>query len=215
VQDLGDGIWRWTARHPEWHPGAFGARVASYAAVAPAGTLLIDPLVPDEDGWERLDGVVAGAVETVITIPYHTRSAEAARDRYGGSIWGHPRVAKRLRNTVGFRPVSSTCGFPAGVSASFVGSPRRSEMPLHLEAWAAVAFGDVVVEEGGRLRVWVQAPMDERRLRWYTTRYRPTLERLLDLQVERVLVTHGRPVLRDGRRALARALAEPWYHRAS
>ena len=36
------------------------------------------------------------------------------------------------------------------------------------------------------------------------------------IDAERVLLTHGPPVLRDGRRALADALAgEPWYHRSS
>ena len=25
---IDDGIWRWTARHPEWHPAGFGDEVA-------------------------------------------------------------------------------------------------------------------------------------------------------------------------------------------
>jgi hypothetical protein len=36
---------------------------------------------------------------------------------------------------------------------------------------------------------------------------RRDLRQLLDLPVERVLVSHGEPVLRDGRRELERALA--------
>ena len=34
MQRLTDGLWRWTARHPEWHPGEFGAEVACFAAAA-------------------------------------------------------------------------------------------------------------------------------------------------------------------------------------
>ena len=31
-EDLGDGIWRWELRHPEWHPRTeFGAEVGCYA----------------------------------------------------------------------------------------------------------------------------------------------------------------------------------------
>ena len=45
VRDLGGGLWTWTARHPEWHPGEFGAVVRSYAARSGDHTLLIDPLV--------------------------------------------------------------------------------------------------------------------------------------------------------------------------
>ena len=53
--------------------------------------------------------------------------------------------------------------------------------------------------------------MDEGVARFYRERFNPTLEPLLELDFERVLVTHGH---RDGggRAALARALrAEPWY----
>ena len=46
MQKLSDGLWRWTARHPEWHPGEFGAEVACFAAQADDTTLLIDPLLP-------------------------------------------------------------------------------------------------------------------------------------------------------------------------
>jgi len=62
VEQIGDGIWSWTARHPEWHPGVFGARVVSFALAGSGRTVLIDPLAPgDEDGfWTRLDGVVSG-----------------------------------------------------------------------------------------------------------------------------------------------------------
>ena len=30
-KQLADGLWRWTARHPEWHPGEFGSEVACFA----------------------------------------------------------------------------------------------------------------------------------------------------------------------------------------
>ena len=48
MQKLMEGLWRWTARHPEWHPGEFGAEVACFAAQAGDTTLLIDPLLPPE-----------------------------------------------------------------------------------------------------------------------------------------------------------------------
>jgi hypothetical protein len=35
VDELADGLWRWTARHGEWHPGEWGAQVASFALSAP------------------------------------------------------------------------------------------------------------------------------------------------------------------------------------
>ena len=48
MDELTEGLWRWTARHPEWHPGEFGAEVACFAAQAGDTTLLIDPLLPPD-----------------------------------------------------------------------------------------------------------------------------------------------------------------------
>jgi hypothetical protein len=65
---------------------------------------------------------------------------------------------------------------------------------------------------GGELRVWSTGKVDDRRARWHRERFNPTLEPLLELDLERVLVTHGRPVLSDGRAELRAALAaRPWY----
>ena len=77
MNEVAPGIWRWTARHPEWHPGEWGAEVGCYALAGGGRTVLIDPLAPAGDGgfWERLDGVVAGPLICLITIGYHLRSA--------------------------------------------------------------------------------------------------------------------------------------------
>ena len=48
MEELTEGLWRWTARHPEWHPGEFGAEVASFAVQAGNDTLLVDPLLPPQ-----------------------------------------------------------------------------------------------------------------------------------------------------------------------
>jgi hypothetical protein len=212
--ELQPGLFSWQRRHPEWHPPGF-ERVASYALVDAGGTLLIDPLLdPDEPGL--LDDVVAGPVRILITLPYHTRSAEPLAERYGAGIHGHPNVASRLRDGARFAALSPGAALD-GVRAFAVGSPRRTELPLHLEAARALAFGDVVIERGGALRVWIQQPLTAKRLDWYERRYKPTLARIVDAvpEVERVLVTHGEPVLRDGHAALRAALDAPPFHRGS
>ena len=79
--------------------------------------------------------------------------------------------------------------------AHAIGRPRRDEMPVWLPSHAALAFGDAIIETGGELRVW-DDPLDSpRRERWYRERFLPTLEALLVHDVQRVLVTHGEPVL--------------------
>jgi hypothetical protein len=210
---IADGLWRWTARHPEWHPGEFGAEVAAWAVREGGGTVLVDPILPAEL-LPAVDRVVSGPVTVVVTIPYHVRDAALAAERWGGEILGHAAVARRLPAGAPFRAVAAGDELPLGLSVHRIGNPRRYEQPLLLPAARALAFGDAVVGVDGGLRVWVQEHGDERRLAWYRERLVPSLEPLLELPFERVLVTHGEPVLSGGRDALAEALAAPpWHHR--
>jgi hypothetical protein len=212
MQELADGLWRWTARHAEWHPGEWGSQVASFALDAGDVTLLIDPLVSDDAVQEQLDARVRDQVAILITIPYHTRSAESLSERYGATIHGHPAVAKRLHKAR-LEPIEGE--LPGGARAFPIGKPRRYETPIHLPSHKALAFGDALVTTPeGDLRLWHVDRVDAERTRWYRERFVPTLQPLRKLGLERILVTHGEPVLRDGSAALRAALeAPPWYHR--
>jgi hypothetical protein len=213
LQQLADGLWRWTARHAEWHPGEWGSQVASFALDAGDTTLLIDPLVTDDAVLERLDALAGKPVAILITIPYHTRSAESLRERYGATIHGHPAVTKRLDSTKGFEPIEPGAELPGGARAFAIGKPRRHEMPIHLPSHRALAWGDAIVTTPeGDLRLWHDERVDDERARWYRERFNPTLAPLLELDLERILVTHGEPILTGGSAALAEALdAYPWY----
>ena len=217
---IAPGLWRWTARHPEWHPGEFGAEVASFALDAGGDLLLVDPLLPAEDAGplvELLDGLAADRdVHVLITIGYHVRSAEELCQRYGGRVHGPPTCASRLKNTALLSELEPGEPGPAGVVAYPIGRPRRSERPLWLPSHSALAFGDSVVgTPDAELRVWIWDPLDDKRRRWYRERFIPTFEPLLELPAERILVTHGEPVLQGGAKALRGAVAaEPWDFRA-
>jgi hypothetical protein len=219
MQKLTDGLWRWTARHPEWHPGEFGAEVACFAAEAGDTLLLIDPLLPPEPEpvVEVLDRAAGKRVAILITIPYHVRSSEELWRRYRKdaetTIHGHPACAKRLSDRSGFHEIEPGVPLPAGVTAHTIGKPRRYETPLHLPSHGALVFGDAVAEWDGRLRVWATDKVDAKVERFYRERFNPTLEPLLELDFDTVLPTHGDPVMRGGRAALRDALeAKPWYH---
>jgi hypothetical protein len=222
MKKLRDGLWRWTARHPEWHPGEFGAEVACFAAQAGDTTLLIDPLLPDEEAaagpvLEALDAIVRDRVAILVTIPYHVRSSEELWRRYGKqaetTIHGHRACTKRLSDKSGFRETEPGVPLPGGVTAHTIGKPRRYEMPLHLPSHEALVFGDAVAETGGRLVVWATDKVDSKVERFYRERFNPTLEPLLELPFNAVLATHGQPILDGGKDALREALmAKPWYH---
>jgi hypothetical protein len=220
MDKLTEGLWRWTARHPEWHPGEFGAEVASYAAQVGDTTLLIDPLLPPDPSsvLAVIDENLGKRLAVLITVPYHVRSAEELWKRYKQdaetSIHGHPACAKRLTNRSGFQEIDPAVPLPGGVTAHTIGKPRRHETPLHLPSHNALVFGDAVAESGGRLVVWASERVDAKVERFYRERFNPTLEPLLELDFDTVLATHGQPLMSGGKRALRKALdSKPWYHR--
>jgi hypothetical protein len=149
--------------------------------------VLIDPLVPDGEERERFHRALDRDVErrglpvvVLLTCEWHRRSADEVAARYGASIG-------RL---------------PEGVVA--VPFELVAETMYWIPAEGTLVPGDSLMGDGdGGLRIcpdtWLQGDAPER--------LRVALRALLDLPVERVLVSHGAPVLADVRAALERALA--------
>jgi len=224
MDEIAPGIWRWTARHPQWHTRIeWGHEVASYALIGD-GLVLVDPLLPatGAPGRAEVDRALerlareASRLDITITIPYHARSAEELflryRDALPTAIWGHRAVARRFTDDATVLSEIEPGG-PIGEVATAlpIGKPRRYETPLYFPAHRALAFGDAVIGIDGGLRIWQEASTDPL---WHERVFVPTMRPLLDLDVERVLVTHGPAVLHDGRRALADAMAAgAWDYR--
>lgn len=218
-RELAPGLWSWGRRHPDWHPGDFGAEVVSFLARADDDVLLLDPLVlgDDDPAWQLIGSQVENRLHVLISIHYHLRSAEAVRDRYADevpvTIHGHPSCAERLASTDGFQPLEPGDSLPAGVSAHAIGKPRRRETPLHLPSHSAILFGDAVVGTPEGPRQWTAKPIDEGVLKFHRERFAPTLEPLLELEPERLLMTHGPSYPSDGTKLLREAIdAPPWHH---
>lgn len=204
VAELAPGLWRWTARHPEWSEGEdWPPEVGCVYWEAPDAVCLVDPLVPVEPAererfWKHLDADVerAGApVAVLLTISFHARSAAEIAARYGAAVWAWheeahpPEVSADRRYAAGDE-------LPGGFVAYGTG---RKEGILWLPARKALVAGDVLL--GGPLRVcpwFLDAAGRERAVR--------ALRDLLALEVELVLTAHGEPVLANGRAALAAAL---------
>jgi hypothetical protein len=153
--------------------------------------VLIDPLVPD-DGWDALDALVEGAgvpVATLLTVEWHVRSADAVRARY-----------PQWRGT----------GLPDGVVGRELGIPAFRETLYWLPAHGALVAGDILLgDDAGGVRVapasWFSANEEEKS--WYANDLPGDLAALAELPIERLLVSHGAPVLEGGSDALAAALA--------
>jgi hypothetical protein len=195
--EIATGLVRWTAPHPDWQPAPAGSAedwgpiVGSVLYEQPHVVTLIDPLLPTRgrEGFLRwLDGRVARrAVSILTTIRWHRRDREELAERYSPNT-------TRAWNAV-----------PAGVTPR----PLRGagETMYWLPAVATLVAGDrlIVTKEAG-LQLCPQTWLEDVHVN------RPgladLLAPLLELPIELVLVSHGEPVLHDGRAALARAIAE-------
>jgi hypothetical protein len=196
--EIARGLMRWTAPHPEWKPGAEPGSSADWqedvgSVLYESGdtVVLFDPLLPvvgRASFLSLLDERVAGrAVSILTTVRWHRRDRELLAERY------------RANSTRAWNAI------PPGV----VAKPVRGggETIYWLPGAHALVFGDTLIGASpGEVRVCPESWLSDVRVD------RAGLARLmgplLELPVELLLVSHGEPVLHDGRAALARALRE-------
>lgn len=194
VIEVAPGLRRWTALHEEWRE-----EVASLAVDTEDGLVLIDPIDPPRG--------VARPEHVLLTVFWHGRSAGALDAPH---VWASRRAVRRLQNR-GVEvtdAVENGAGLPGGIRA--FPTARESEVVYWLPKQKAVVVGDVLLGAGAK----PGATSDPLRLcpqRWLGKASHEDLRRslrpLLELSVQRVLVSHGEPVLRAGRRALTAVLA--------
>ena len=187
-----EGLWHWTAPHPEWKPGDdWEQDVGCVYWEAGDAVVLVDPLVPmDEPDCSRFLDALDRDVERVglpvailLTCQWHGRSQAELADRYEAHVVTSP-TTERL---------------PGGATATAV----PEEVVYWLPGARALVPGDTLIGTTDGLTLCPAS--------WFADRgsldeLARALAPLLDLPVEHVLTTHGPPVLADGHAALARAL---------
>lgn len=192
--EVARGLRRWTARHEEW-----AEDVGALALETGDGLVLIDPIDPPRE--------LRRPAHVLLTVYWHARPASGLR---APRVWASRRTAKAIANrgVALTDPVSRDTELPGGVRA--FETARHGELVFWLPEQRALAVGDVLLGAGAKPRAtsdplrlcpegWLgKATHDE---------LRESLRPLLELPVVRVLVSHGAPVLRDGRRALERVLS--------
>jgi len=202
VHRIAPGLWRWTAYHEEWRKV-----VGCLYLETDDATVLFDPLVPGDDAERFLDYLdadverAAGGVHIVLTVYWHVRSTLELADRYKADVWAPARSAKPVerRTKLAPHPVRPGDRLPAGVEACESG--RAGELVFLLPRHRALVAGDVLL--GDPLRICPSGWVGKGGQKAVREALRPLLDRPLD----RILVSHGDPVLRAGHTALAAALA--------
>jgi glyoxylase-like metal-dependent hydrolase (beta-lactamase superfamily II) len=186
------GLRRWTAWHEEWRED-----VGCVAVETDDGLVLSDPLDPPR-GIRKPDHVL-------VTVFFHARSTKAPR------VWADERMVRRLasRGVEVNRPFVAGDALPGGIQA--FETARSGEVVYWLPRQRAVVVGDVLLGAGAKPRA-TDDPLRMCPERWLGggathDDLRESLAPLLELPVSRVLVSHGKPVLRGGARVLADALA--------
>ena len=193
MQEIAPGLHRWTAWHDHWEED-----VGALAVETGDGLVFIDPIDPPVE--------LGPPAHVLVTVYWHGRtSGELGAERRLGvdpfcAAFAKPRhrgdasVPRRRRAPRRDRGVSdrtqrrgrllaprASCGRRRRRTARRRRKPRPTDEPLRLcpERWLGKKTHDDL---------------------------RETLRPLLDLPVERVLVSHGIPVVDGGKRALAAVL---------
>jgi len=191
AQRLADGLWRWTAEHPRWEFWPNREREARDVGCvyyeAQDATVLFDPLVPageDAEFFRHLDADVERLglpVAILLTADWHRRSADELAARYEARIGGE---------------------LPEGVEEVAIEGADERQVAYFIRPHAALVVAEIFgVDIDGELYVG-RSPALER-----PDELEASLERLMELPVERLLVSHGEPVLEDAKTRMAEALA--------
>lgn len=198
LTEIAPGLLRWSAPHPEWNPdatpgssGDWDPMVGSVLYELPDVVVLIDPLLPAEGREGFLawldERVAARPVSILTTIRWHRRDRKELAERYRANT-------KRVWNYL-----------PPGVEQRRLHGAE--EILFWLPGVATLVPGDSLIGgKDGELRICPQSWLED--VRANRAEVARMLRSLLVLPIERVLVSHGQPTLRQGHRALERAIEE-------
>ena len=168
VQELRPGLWRWTARHPEWDE----REVSSAYLETPAAVCLIDPLVPrdaEQKFFAALDRDLARStlpVAVVLTNPWHRRSSADVAARFDAQVF-----------------VGVEGGLPAGLGA-YPGGMQPDDVVIHAPTHRALFTGDTLLGNELCPEDWLAEGREH---------HVACLRLLLELDADLVVPSHGNP----------------------
>lgn len=194
MNEIAPGIWHWSAEHPR-----IEKEVHSYYLLEER--VLIDPIAPaDGLDWFAEHGP---PTDVVLSNRHHYRSSGEFVERFGVTVRCVRAGIHEFDDGRVVEPFDFGDELPGGIVAHEVGAICPDETALHIPRRRALALADGGVrwEPGGDLTFVPDSLMDdpERTKQGLRDAYR----RLLDLELEHLLLAHGAPFVGDGRDRLA------------
>jgi glyoxylase-like metal-dependent hydrolase (beta-lactamase superfamily II) len=191
ITQIAPGLRYWTAPHPEWRGATdWPEDVGCVYYEASDAIALIDPLLPEDEQdefWAMLDAAIERSglpVAVLLTAPWHERSAPVVAERYGATVW-----VRELPEAL-----------PAGVEVFVPAGSSEGQVAFFLRRHQALVVAEFFMGANDGLSVCPSPALTDK------DAFDESLRALLDLPIEYVLVSHGEPVLHDGRRRIAEAL---------
>jgi glyoxylase-like metal-dependent hydrolase (beta-lactamase superfamily II) len=201
MNEVAPGLRYWTAPHPQWSGATEWPEDVGCVYYEAADTVaLIDPLLPrgrEEPFLSELDRDVARLnrpVVVMLTAPWHKRDAAAIAERYGATVWAHPAAQARL-------PFETRAGpLPDGIATFSARGVWEGDVAFYIRPHRALVVAEFFMGVGGALRVCPSPALRDR------DAFEASLRTLLGRPIDHVLVSHGDPVIGEGRRRIREAL---------
>ena len=199
--EVSEALTFWTAPHPSWRPNPEWPEAVGFETWQSGDVcVFVDPLLRDDldpGVWQEFDSRVSEVALTVVllTAPWHERSVRAVSARYDAPVWIHPQGRDRVAD------LPALTELPAGIDVFVPGGMNEGQAAFHIAAERALIVAEFFLGTEDGLRI-LEAPCLVDR-----DAFAASLDQLLHLPIDHVLVAHGTPVISTGGGAVRDAVA--------
>ena len=166
-----------------------------YAVATEAGTVLIDPPEPTEEGWGAID-MLEPFAGVWITNRNHSRAAATFRERYGVTVYAHEADANKLEAGAD-ETVNGDERLPGDVRLIHVPGKSPGEIAFHVPRSNALIVGDVVIGvPAGELSTYPDKVIQD------MEQLHRSAARLLEYDFDALLLCDGEPLPSGGKQKL-------------
>ena len=193
MNEIVPGVFHWKAHHPN-----IGAEVSSYYLAGER--VLIDPMEPEEGmDWFREHGEPK---HVLLANRHHYRDSGKFVDAFGCSVQASRPGMHEFDSGEPVEPFDFGDELPGGVKSYEAGAICPDDTVFHIPARSALAVADGVINYSGLGFVPEEHLGDD--VESVKRAIRESYARLLDLDFDNLLITHGEPIVGGAKEELRR-----------